>query len=127
MVLPLDLKQGPIILPVRVSGPTTEYVLRFILDTGATTSMLNRDTAMLLGYDPADGLFSMQITTASGIELVSTIILERLAVLGQERANFPILCHTLPAEAGVDGVLGLDFFRGRRLTLDFRVGLVMLD
>jgi hypothetical protein len=82
---------------------------------------------MLLGYDPADEQFGMQITTASGIEFVSTIIVQRLAVLGQERANFPVLCHTLPPDTEVDGVLGLDFFRGRRLTLDFRVGLVMLD
>jgi len=32
----------------------------------------------------------------------------------------------LPLDAGVDGRLGLDFFRGRILTLDFRGGLIAL-
>lgn len=37
------------------------------------------------------------------------------------------LCHDLPAEVRVDGLLGLDFLRGRRLTLDFRTGRLSLD
>ena len=42
-------------------------------------------------------------------------------------SDFPIVCHTLPPSAAVDGVLGLDFFRGTRLVLDFRKGLVTVD
>ena len=34
--------------------------------------------------------------------------------------------HTLPPSASVDGLLGLDFFRGQILNLDFRTGVVML-
>jgi hypothetical protein len=39
--------------------------------------------------------------------------------------NFPVLGHTLPPSAGVDGLLGLDFLRGQSLTLDFRSGHLM--
>jgi len=37
-----------------------------------------------------------------------------------------ILCHTLPPSAGVDGLLGLDFFRGQRVTIDFQHGEVTI-
>jgi hypothetical protein len=39
--------------------------------------------------------------------------------LGLTIADYRIMCHTLPASAGADGVLGLDFFEGHVLTLDF--------
>lgn len=67
------------------------------------------------------------MTTASGLEVAPMITLERLEALGRQRDHFPVLCHTLPVSAGVDGVLGLDFLRGHRLTVDFRIGLVTLE
>jgi hypothetical protein len=39
----------------------------------------------------------------------------------------PILAHTLPADAGIDGVLGLDFFQGLILTIDFRAGQITVS
>lgn len=47
-----------------------------------------------------------------------------IEVAGRTIENFPMLCHTLPPSAMVDGLLGLDFFRGRRLILDFDMGFV---
>lgn len=38
--------------------------------------------------------------------------------------NFPMLCHTLPPSATVDGLLGLDFFRGERFILDLHKGII---
>jgi hypothetical protein len=48
-------------------------------------------------------------------------------VLGQTREAYPLLAISLPDETGVDGILGLDFLRGQRLTLDFRLGILTLD
>lgn len=44
----------------------------------------------------------------------------------RQRKRFPVLCHTLPPSATVDGLLGLDFLRKRLLTIDFASGLVSL-
>ena len=52
--------------------------------------------------------------------------LAKISALGQDRIDFPVLAHTLPPGAGVDGLLGLDFFRGQFLTLDFRTGQITL-
>lgn len=127
MVLPLDPRNDIITLPTRVFGPTGGSVVRLLLDTGATRSMLNRESALFLGYDLESTSKLVRTITASGAVLAPQVVLLRIEVMHQVLHNFPILCHTLPADVGADGVLGLDFFRGRRLTLDFRVGLVMLD
>jgi hypothetical protein len=68
-----------------------------------------------------------QVTTGSGVEFVPRIRVQRIEALGTERVDFPVLCHTLPPSAIVDGLLGLDFLRGCRLEIDFRSGKVKLD
>ena len=69
----------------------------------------------------------MQITTGSGVEFVPRVNVEKILALGQERNDFSVLAHTLPPSASVDGLLGLDFLRGRRLTLNFRKGTISLE
>ncbi|MEA2604578.1 MAG: hypothetical protein QOF89_5570 [Acidobacteriota bacterium] len=126
MSLPFDPEQGLIVVPLELFGPSGSAVLRFALDTGATSTVVNAGVLVSLGYDPALAPDRIQVTTGSGVELVPRMILERLNALGQERRQLSVLCHTLPPSAGVDGLLGLDFFRGQSLTLDFRSGQVTL-
>jgi len=66
------------------------------------------------------------VTTGSGVEFVPRVSLDKIVALGQERTTFPVLGHTLPPSAGIDGVLGLDFVRGQTLTVDFRTGTITL-
>jgi hypothetical protein len=79
-----------------------------------------------VGYDPALVPNRIQVTTGSGVEFVPRVVLDKLKALGQERIGFPVLCHTLPPGASVDGLLGLDYLRGQSLTIDFRNGRVTL-
>jgi hypothetical protein len=46
--------------------------------------------------------------------------------MGQERRHFPVLAHTLPPSASVDGLLDLDYVRGQMLNIDFRQGTISL-
>lgn len=46
--------------------------------------------------------------------------------LGVRRDRFRVLAYTLPPETGIDGLLGLDFFRDRRPVIDFRKSTVQL-
>ena len=125
-MLPFSRDKGLIIVPVRLQGTTQDIVVRFALDTGATGSSVNWDVAVLLGYDPGSITERTQLITASGIEHAPAIILQRIEALGQQHSKFSVLCHSLPPDAGIDGILGLDFFRNSRLVLDFRLGLVSL-
>lgn len=53
MSLPFDPREGLIIVPTRLFGPTGDTLIRMALDTGATGSVVNWDVIVLLGYDPA--------------------------------------------------------------------------
>lgn len=127
MTLPFDPTEGLIVVPTRLWGPTGDTVVRLALDTGATVSVVNWDVVVLLGYDPAIARERIQMTTGSGVEFVPRLIIEKIEAFGQDRRDFPVLCHTLPPSTTVDGVLGLDFFRGQRLVVDFRTGRVTVD
>jgi len=124
--LTFNPKEGLIIIPTRLWGPNGDTVVRLALDTGATATVVNWDIIVLLGYDPAIISDRVQMTTGSGLEFVPRIIIRKLEGLGKKRKNFPALCHTLPPSTTVDGVLGLDFFRGNKLILDLRRGILTL-
>ena len=124
MKIKFDASQGLIVIPTRLYGSQGDTIVRLALDTGATSSMINWDVAVLLGYDPASVKERIQITTGSGVEFAPRITMKKIEVMGRILENFPVLCHTLPPSATVDGLLGLDFFRGERLILDLRAGIV---
>lgn len=129
MSLSFDPKrEGLIIVPTRLLGPKENTLVRLALDTGAMDSMINAGMLHLVGYDIASSQGErVQLTTGSGVEYVPRIILKEIQALGLTRQNYTILCHTLPPSATVDGVLGLDFFRGYKLTVDFRKGFVRVE
>lgn len=126
MSVPFDAQQGLVIVRATVEGPAGTGVLRLALDTGATGTLINVGMLVVLGYDPALVSERIQVTTGSSIEFVPRITLSKIAALEQERTHFPVLCHTLPPSAGIDGLLGLDFVRGQTLTIDFRSGIIQL-
>ena len=126
MSFPFDSQQGLIIVRAELWGPAGSIVLRLALDTGATGTVVNIGMLVTIGYDPALVPDCIQVTTGSGVEFVPRVTLDKITAMGQERTDFPVLGHTLPPSVGIDGLLGLDFFRGQSLTLDFRNGQVTL-
>ncbi len=99
-------------------GSWTIY-LPVALDTGATTTVLPADILADLGYDPGDpGLSRIRMITGSGIEYTPCISVKSLIVGGEKINNLDILCHDLPAEAGIDGLLGLNFLKNFDFTVE---------
>jgi predicted aspartyl protease len=122
-----DPTQGAIYIEAEVSGPTGRSSLRLLLDTGATTSLIDPAMLIAVGYDPDSSTDHVRVTMGGGSASVPRVVLNRLTILGQHRIGLSVLSHPLPPEAGVDGLLGLDYFRGSILTLDFRGGLISLS
>jgi hypothetical protein len=126
MSFPFDPGHGPILVKAEVTGPDRSLALQMILDTRATTSLLNDAVLLTLGYDLASVPDRVRMTTGSLVTSVPRVVLTRLTALGQHRIGFPVLAHTLPVSASVHGLLGLDFLRGGMLTIDFRSGRITL-
>ena len=117
---------GPIRVRAEITGPTGTGVLRLILDTGATTSLIDNSSLISLGFDPGQSPLRATVLTGGSANVVPLVVVTRLSALGQHRFGFPVLAHALPAGALADGLLGLDFLRNQVLTLDFRAGQITL-
>jgi len=122
-----DRHEGLIIVRAELFGPSGSIVVRLALDTGATSTTINAGLLNSIGYDPALVPDRVQLTTGSAVEYAPRLSVNRIEALSHERANFRVVAHTLPPSASVDGLLGLDFFRGHELNLDFRTGVVVLS
>lgn len=120
MSFSFEQRHGLVIVNAELWGPTGSAVLRLALDTGATGTLINVGMLVAIGYDPALVPDRVQVTTGSGVEFVPRVTLDKIVALGQEHSEFAVLGHTLPPSAGVDGLLGLDFFREQVLTIDFK-------
>lgn len=116
--------EGLIIVRAEIVGSVSTAFLRLALDTGATKTLINTRILATLGYDP--GIFEerVEVTIGSGVEYSPVIPIEQIKCLGIARKDMPVLAHTLPPSAGVDGLLGLDFIRSCRLHVDLQKGTI---
>ena len=77
------------------------------LDTGASVTTISSDILHKLGYDITSGI-SRRITTASGIEYVKALNVEKLKIGSIEQTNVETYAHSFPQESFSLGVLGLN-------------------
>ena len=89
------LKNSVISLYVQLTGPRTFRIIKMALDTGASYTIIPLETAIAIGYNPALSKKHIEITTASGVVIVPK--------------NFEVICHDLPFQSPVKGLLGLNF------------------
>ena len=127
MSLRFSPHEGLILIPSQIEGPSGKAVLRLALDTGATSTVIDVNLLVAMGYDPALATERVEMTTGSGIEYTPRIILSQILAMGQSYQDFPVLAHTLPPTAGVDGLLGLDFLRDKVIHIDFQNGQIQFE
>jgi predicted aspartyl protease len=105
----------------------SSLVIPVVVDTGASMTVIAIDIMGRLGYDPANpALNRHRIVTGSGIEYAPRTSVRSATAIGQKVANLEVLCHDLPPESGVDGLLGLNFLKRFKLTIRFRKGIIDL-
>ena len=126
MNYPFNARNGHIVVITRIWGPLKSHNFFLALDTGSSDTMVNAELLADIGYDlslhPA-----VSMATVGGIIQAPEVAVSQLRALGNLRTDFPVLAHTLPPTATVDGVLGLDFLRGHVINIDLLLGRLTFD
>lgn len=115
-----------LVVPVHVNG---EGPFNFVLDTGATLTCVEDDVAEQLGLQEASGVSGIGAGVA-GTGRMRLVEIDSLRV-GDARATGLNACaldlqHTSVIGIEIDGLLGLNFLRAFRMTLDFQREILLL-
>ena len=97
------------------------------LDTGASTTSIPTKTALDLGYDPYHPKYYKEIITGTQVENIPVIEVKKITAIGQPVENIDVLCHDLPQELRVDGVLGLNFISKFNINISFARGSIDIE
>src|SRR3989338_757701 len=89
-----------------LKGPKDTKMIRLVVDTGATTTIIPPQVALAIGCDPAKAKNHISIITASGLEYLPVITIPLIECLGQRATDLSVTCHALPPQSIVDGLLG---------------------
>ena len=96
------------------------------LDTGASDTSIPTKVASDLGYDLSNPKHLVRLTTGSGTIPSKIITVRKLTAIGETVENIDVLCHDLPEESTIEGVLGLNFLRHFDVNILFSTGTIEL-
>lgn len=96
------------LVEVRLSGPNGTFDAEFVLDTGASYTIIDHRLAGYLGYSKEDAFSPSRVSSAVGKEEGYRVQIESIEALGKKFSPFEVACHSL-YEQGVNGLLGMTF------------------
>jgi predicted aspartyl protease len=99
------------------------------LDTAASHTIVDLTKLILAGYSIDDMDATVQFETGKGIVDAQTLTVKKLQALGitlenAEVSAYDFLAHGIVSE--YDGLLGLDFFMGRKVCIDLQNMLITI-
>lgn len=102
----------------------------FVLDTGASHTVVDLNSLYLMGYRRNNNVSSVHVMTAGGVVEGQLITLDRLECLGKTINAFTVVGYDFLALGSTDdaeGMIGLDFLNQTRLQLDFIENYVEME
>ena len=123
-----DPNRPLITLRLTVGGINTSTFRNLIvaLDTGATTTVIPTAVAFALGYDLSNPKGQIGLLTASGAASAKVITVRKLTAIGETVEDIEILCHNLPGNSAIKGLLGLNFLKHFNVNISFSTGTIEL-
>jgi clan AA aspartic protease (TIGR02281 family) len=118
-------KQGEVVIvPVTVNQRVS---VKFVVDTGASYTLISRDTARQLGIDMGQKLPTIPFQTANGTIQAPLVNLESIEVGGMQMKDLTAAVHDVFPDSGVAGLLGLNFLSNFRMDIDTDNGILVLE
>lgn len=93
-------------------------MVRLLVDTGASYTMLPVEMVEAVGCDTHHPVARRRIVSATGIIVAPVVQVPWFHCLGERVEDIPVVAHTLPAGVWVDGLLGIDFLSRCQAVLD---------
>ena len=122
-----NIADKAIIIPVVVETEDLQKELFFMVDTGASETLICEHALRWLGNIPANADSEVPIQGIGGPCMALVHIIPSVTALGVTRQNLEVLSYPMPERTGAQGLLGFDFFEGRDLYISFRKGTIRLD
>ena len=111
-----------IIVTSQIKGINGFRKLKFILDTGATKSIIDEGAAIRLGFDIKRLKSGDRLTTIGGGINSKILRLPKLSLFGKEMINFEVNVLNLSPQIlyFADGLIGMDFLlQFKNIKFDF--------
>ena len=122
-----NIADKAIIIPVIVETEDLRKEFFFMVDTGASETLICEHALRWLGYIPANADREVPIQGIGGPCMAPVHIIPSITALSVTRQNLEVLSTPMPERTGAQGLLGLDFFEGKDLHISFRNGTIRLD
>jgi len=120
---PFDPKDNLIVVPVEIHGKSQQITLDMAVDTGATWTIMPIKTCSIIG---AIHQRSISIVTGSRVESAQLMTIPLIRAFGVDITNFKVVAHDLPSSLLVDGLLGMNFLKRAKLTIDFSKNVIRI-
>ena len=80
-----------------------------------------------LGYGKNDLLEGdVNVITALGRTSSKVLRINTIKTIGNFKRNYCVVVQKLPDSLFIDGIIGLDFFKNKELTINFKEGFITL-
>ncbi len=114
---------------ILVDSEINDLPFTLAIDTGATHTVIDLTALLMAGYSLSDAKGSVPLETAKGIIEAYIFEVDYFYVLGKKKTKFKVCSYDFLVNrvlVNIDGVLGLDFYRGSVLTIDFQKSVIIL-
>ena len=100
-----------IIIAVKIKGINDYKSFDFMLDTGASKTVIDKNVAIHLGFDLQKLETGDRLMTAGGGISSKILKLPKLSLFGKEFVNFEVSVLNMPPQITyfADGLIGMDF------------------
>jgi len=127
MIDRFEIKYRKIPIEVSIKGIEKLGYFTFIVDTGASHSIIDKNFIKTIGYTANDYTKTENLSGFGGnIVKTSFVKIKSLSSLGLIRRNFEIGVMEFSSKAFYEGILGIDFFLNHKLSIDFKKGIIEL-
>lgn len=121
----LDTTSGIILCKAKLTNNNKKSIMsKLAVDTGATFTMVSVETALAIDIDPSKSTYHIEINTVNGTILTSVIKIPIFECFGVKIRNLEVICHNLPPESPVEGLLGLNFLKKAMIIINFSKNII---